>query len=37
MGIKNVVKKIADKSAGTVSKLASLSSEELEKIENQRL
>lgn len=36
MGIIKVVKKIADKSAGTVSKLASLSTEELDKIDKQR-
>lgn len=36
MGIKNAVKRIGDKAGGTVSKLASLSSEELEKIESKR-
>lgn len=36
MGIKNVVKKIGDKAGSTVSKLASLSSEELERLELSR-
>lgn len=36
MGIKNIVAKVADKTGGTVSKLAALSSTELEKIEEKR-
>ena len=36
MGIKNIVTKIADRTGGTVSKLAALSSAEIEKIDDKR-
>ena len=36
MGIKNIVKKVGDKSANKVAKLATLSSEQVEKIQLQR-
>ena len=36
MGIKNVVKKIGNKAGNTVAKLSTLSSEQLEKVEEER-